>query len=403
MDVKIAPGSVSVSLLLSPLNRRRIARWLLWSALAVHLPIALVAAAKARIPEPGSDFDNYYGIGTRPGRPYVDFAVEFPIATVQAFRLLAPVAGTRQRFGISLVIVNVVADVTIAWALYWAFGVEAAACYALIVAPLIDLFFLRSDLWSTALATLAVAAWKRKRPSAAAVGFAAGAAFKLWPLTFLPLLLVTSQARPRAAGLAAAAAAGMAILGLWLWVAGPLGLYQVLTFRGAHGWEVESIVGGLWMAVDRSSMRVESGAWRIGTTNGPISVALFAVGTALSLWMVWRGARTGHVGAGWAGGVGALLALSALLSPQFACWLAPAAGVAWIEGDRRVAVMTTLVVFFTNLEFKSFAPLMRGETGALALLLARNLLLVVFALDTARHVARAPRPTLESAASASEP
>jgi hypothetical protein len=142
---------------------------------------------------------------------------------------------------------------------------------------------------------------------------------------------------------------------------------------------------------DLTSLRLESGAWRIGTTSGPISIALFAIGTVTSLWMVWLGARTGHVGAGWAGGIGALLALSALLSPQFILWLAPAAGVAWVEGDKRVAVLTTLLVFLTNLQFKSFNPLLRGEWEAVALLLARNLLLVVFVFDTARFMARAPR------------
>jgi hypothetical protein len=189
---------------------------------------------------------------------------------------------------------------------------------------------------------------------------------------------------------ATAVAAGMAVLGLWLWVAGPLGLNQVLTFRGARGWHVESTVGGVWMLFDQSSVRHESGTWRIGTTVGPISVALFAAGTITSLWMVWRGARTGHLGAGWAGGISALLALSALLSPQFACWMAPAAGVAWVEGDKRVAVMTMLAVFLTNLEFKSFAPLLRGEPRALALVIARNVFLIVLALYTARLVARAP-------------
>src|SRR6185436_3813343 len=291
-------------------------------------------------------FDNYYDIGTKPGRPYVDYAVEFPLFTVQSFRTLAPLAGTRERFGITLVALSVVADVVIVAALYWGWGVEAAACYAIAVIPLLDLFFLRLDMWSTALATVGVAAWRRQRSSLAAIGFAAGAAFKLWPLTFLPLLVVPFHGRRRLAPIATAVVGGMTILALWLWVAGPLGLYQVLTFRGAHGWEVESTVGGVWMLFDRSSMRVETGAWRIGTTSGPISVLLFAAGTLTSLWMVWRGARTGHVGAGWAGGLSALLALSALLSPQFAVWLAPAAGVAWAEGDIRVAVMTTLVVFF---------------------------------------------------------
>ena len=44
------------------------------------------------------------------------------------------------------------------------------------------------DLWSTAFATIGVAAWRRERGAFAAIGFGLGAAFKLWPLAFLPLL-----------------------------------------------------------------------------------------------------------------------------------------------------------------------------------------------------------------------
>ena len=125
------------------------------------------------------------------------------------------------------------------------------------------------------------------------------------------------------------------MLAAWLWVAGPSGLYQVLTFRGARGWEIESTVGAVWMLFDRSSIRVEAGAWRIGTTSGPISILLFVLGAVPCLWMIWRGARTRHLGAGWAGGISLLLFMSALLSPQFSVWLAPAGGMAWAEKDRR--------------------------------------------------------------------
>jgi hypothetical protein len=106
--------------------------------------------------------------------------------------------------------------------------------------------------------------------------------------------------------------------------------------------------------------------------------------------MIWRGARGGHVGAGWAGGISALLVLSALLSPQYAAWLAPATGVAWVEGDRRIAVLTALAVFMTNLVWKSFNPLIHHATGPLVTLLARNVLLVVLALDAARLIMSAP-------------
>jgi hypothetical protein len=369
---------------------RRLARWLFWMSLAVHLPIAVVAIGKSRVIVIGSDFDNYYDIGTKPGRPYVDYPVEFPVATAQIFRTLAPIAGNRQRFGVSLVMLNVAADVAIAGALYWGWGIDAAACYALITIPLLDLFFLRMDLWSTALTTIAAAAWRRDRGVLTAIGLVAGAAFKLWPLMFFPLLLVAPGPRRRISPLAAACASGLVALADWLWVAGPSGLYQVLTFRGARGWEVESTVGALWILIDRSSMRVESSAWRIGTTNGPISILLFALGGFPCLWMIWRGARTGRLGAGWAGGLSVLLFTSALLSPQFLVWMAPASGVAWAENDRRTSVLTGLAVFLTNLEFKAFAPLLRGAPRALLTVNSRNLLLAFIAFDVARRLALAP-------------
>ena len=367
---------------------RRRAWWLLWASLAIHVPIAVVAVGKSKLPN--ADLDNYYDIATRSGRPYVDFPVEFPVATAQTFRTLAPIVGDRERFGASLVILNVVADGAIAGALGWGWGIEAAACYAFIVVPLIDLFFLRMDLWPTALATVAIAAWHRERRVLAAIGLVAGAAFKLWPLMFLSLLFVSSGARRRIAPLATAIAAGAMVLVGWLWVAGPSGLYQVLTFRGARGWEIESTVGAVWMLFDQSSMRVESGAWRIGTTSGPISILAFVLGAIPCLWMIWRGARTGHLGAGWAGGLSVLLVMSALLSAQYSAWLAPASGVAWVEKDRRTSVLTGLTVFVTNLVFKSFAPLVHGAPRALTIVLVRNLLLAFVAFDAARLLVRAP-------------
>jgi len=366
---------------------RRFARWLLWASLAVHVPIVVFAAADGNLRS--GDFDNYYDIGTKPGRPYIDYPLEFPVAVAETFRTLAPLAGNRERFGIALVVVSAVADAAIVSALVWGWGVAAAACYAVVAIPLLDLYLIRMDLWSTALATIAVAAWQRRRLSLAAVAIAAGAAFKLWPLAFLPLLVTPRDGRIRLAPIATAVVAGTLVLCAWLWVAGPAGLYQVLTFRGARGWEVESTVGSVWMLFDRSSMRVETGAWRIGTTAGPISILMFVLGAVPCLWMIWRGARTGRLGAGWGGGISALLAMSALLSPQFAAWIAPAAGVAWAEEDRPTAILTGLAVFLTNLVFKSFNPLLHGQTRALLTLLLRNVFLFGFAIYAARLLARA--------------
>jgi hypothetical protein len=373
---------------LASLNRRRLAWWLLFASFSVHLPIAVVALRNSRLHD--ADFENYYNIATRPGRPYVDFAVEFPLATAQMFRAVAPIAGNRERFGYGLVMLSVTADVAIAGALVWGWGIPAAACYAFVMIPLLDLFLLRFDLWPTALATIAAAAWQRERRSLAAVGFVAGGAFKLWPLLFLPLLLVPSGARGRLRQVAIAIGSGLMVLAAWLWVAGPSGLYQVVTFRGARGWEIESTVGAVWMLFDQSSMREESGALRIGTMNSSITIAIMVLGAGACAWLIWRGARAGRLGAGWAGGISALLFLSALLSPQYAAWLAPASGIAWAEQDRRTSVLTGLAVFATNLVFKSFAPLVHGAPRALMLVNARNILLAFLAFDVARRLIRAP-------------
>ena len=374
----------------APPKRRRLAWWLLWAALAVHVPITAVAFVTSKVIVPGGDFDNYYDIGTKEGRPWVDFAVEFPVATTQTFRTLAPLASTRERFGYSLVLLSLAADLAIAGALGWAWGVEAAACYAIVTIPLLDLYLLRFDLWPTALAAIGAAAWRRERRGLAAIAFVAGGAFKLWPLMFLPLLLVAPDARRRVLAVATAIAAGLTVLAGWFWIAGASGLHQVLTFRGARGWQIESTVGSVWMLFERTSMRVENGAWRIGTTIGPMIIVLFILGAVPCLWMIWRGGKTGHLGAGWAGGISVLLFMSALLSPQFAIWLAPASGIAWAEKDRRIALMTGFAVFLTNLVFKSGNPMMRGSPRALATLLLRNAFILVLAIVAARLLARTP-------------
>ena len=367
------------------MRRRHVALWLLCGALAVHVAIAVAAAGHSGRHQ--ADFDNYYRIGTRPGRAYVDFQVEFPVGTVAAFRSLAPLTGSRGRFGVALVTLNFAADAAIAAALAWAWGIEAAVCYSLVAAPILDLFLLRLDLWSTLFATIGVAAWRRERPSLAAVALVAGAAFKLWPLALLPLLVTAPhERRASVRPLLVGAGAGVVLLVVWLWAAGVAGLYQVLTFRGASGWEVESTVGTVWLMLDRRALRLEAGAWRVGSTNGAVSILLFALGALPCLWLIWRGARTRHVGAGWAGGISALLVCSALLSPQFACWIVPASGVAWVERDIRIAVVTALAVFFSNLVFRSFVPLLQDDPGALALLVVRNVLLIALAIDAARLV-----------------
>ena len=360
---------------------RRPAVWVL-VRLGDSRPIALVAAARSS--QPSYDFDRYYEIATHAGRRIstshrisAGNGPDAPRAAAQ------PAAASRS-------------------ASAWCFstspptrspsprccgaGVPAAACYALIVIRSSICFSARGSL-STALVAVAVAAWQRERRIARALA-PAGAALKLWPLAFLRCCSHPTHAggwhrSPRRLPLdSRCSSAGCG----WRLVR----FYEVLTFRGAHGWEIESTVGSIWMLVSRETMRVESGAWRVGTTTGGISIAVVAVAALPCVWMLWQGARTDRAGAGWVGGVAALPALSAILSPQYAAWLAPGCAIAWAQRDRSLAILGALAIFATNVIWKSFNPLVHGAAGPLTLLVARNILLVVIAGVAARRLARAP-------------
>src|SRR5207247_246732 len=68
-----------------------------------------------------------------------------------------------------------------------------------------------------------------------------------------------------------------ALVAAWLSVGGVGGVSDVLTFRHATGWEVESTVGTfVWIATG-GPVRMEAGARRIGTTTAASSAALVLI------------------------------------------------------------------------------------------------------------------------------
>ena len=127
-------------------------------------------------------------------------------------------------------------------------------------------------------------------------------------------------------------------------------------------------------------MRIESGSWRIGATTGLMSIAMFVVAAPICLWSSWRGARSDRIGAGWLASVSALLLLSALFSAQFVIWLAPAGAIAWAQGDRRLGVLTLLVIVMTQIMWSAYGGVQAGDLPALLTVVARNLMLAALAV-----------------------
>lgn len=364
---------------------------ILIAALVIHAVAFAISAARS--PEPAGDFDRYYAIGSNGGRPYVDYQVEHPIATLIVFKSLARLPRGRASFGLGVVLLDLAGDAVIVSSLLWGWGVVAAAFFAVTVIPVIGLFFNRIDAWSTAAAILAVAAWRRHRPLPLGAALAIGGAFKLWPLVLAPLLVVPWRGRRSVAALAAFAVIAAALAGTGLWMAGANSVLQVLTFRGASGWQIESLTGNIIQMTSAYVPREESGSWRIGASGGPLAIAMFLAAAPICLWSSWRGARLDHVGSGWLASVSALLLLSALLSAQFVIWLVPGAAIAWSSGQRRSALLTAAVVLLTEVFYAPYGSVVGGRPWALLLVLARNLVLAALTASAIADLVSAAHTT----------
>jgi hypothetical protein len=368
-------------------RRAPTAPWILSAALVVHVVAFAISAVES--PKPAGDFDRYYQIGSTGGRPYVDYQVEHPIGTLLIFKSLARLPRGRASFGLGVVMLDLAGDAIIVASLVWGWGLAAAAYFAVAVLPVLGLFFNRIDAWSTAAAIVAVAAWRRNRPLTPGIALAIGAAFKLWPLVFAPLLVVPWRGRRSLLALAAFTVTATALAGSALWLAGTNSVLQVLTFRGARGWQIESLVGNILHLASPRTLRFESGSWRIGATSGPVAVAMFLAAAPICLWSSWRGARIDRIGVGWLASVSALLLLSALLSAQFVIWLVPGAAIAWTDGNRRSAIVAAVVVLTTQLFYSFYDFVLDSRTPALLLVLLRNAMLVTLAVcaitDLVRH------------------
>jgi Glycosyltransferase family 87 len=138
-----------------------------------------------------------------------------------------------------------VADIATWFALRLGWGSRAAERYLWIGAPLLVFIYTRFDLVPVALATWGAVLATRGSQRLGGGTMALAALTKLWPVVLFPAFLVAGCKR----AFAWAVLLAMALVGGWLALGGVGGLTDVLTFRHARGWEVESTVGTIvWIA-----------------------------------------------------------------------------------------------------------------------------------------------------------
>ena len=354
---------------------------------AVVSVVMFVLSARAD----GGDFDRFWAISTAAGRPYIDFPVERAPGEVAVLKTVAALTGQRVLFGRALVLLNFGADIAIVVALLWGWGPVAAVFFVLAVLPILDVLFTRIDLWSTLAATIAIAGWRRDRHALTGVALALGGSLKLWPLSFAILLLTPRRARlsPVFAFAGTAAAMGVTWIGL-SGSSGWSGVAQIVTFRGATGWQIESVVGSVIQLLAHAPARFEAGSYRIGQTTGATSILMFAMAAPACLWSVWRAGRTGRLGAGWLATVSTLLLFSPLFSLQFMGWLMPGAAIAWAEGDRRQARIAAAATLLTGVFWRFYSAVMAGHTLAVLVVVLRNTGVAWLAISAIGVLAAAP-------------
>ncbi len=233
--------------------------------------------------------------------------------------------GSVETAAIRLALVAFSAHVASWAAVRWGWGRPAGERYLIAALPLLLLLYERIDLIPVAVAAWAIALQVRGRPAAAGGTLAIAVLMKIWPLVLLPGLLLRDGRR------AAASFTGVLGAGALAWAAygGTGAPGQVVSFRGASGWEAGTTVGALVWIFTGGAVRQEAGSARIGLAPtwakallGLVLLALLAV-----IWIRARAHEDDLGGRPALASVAALLLCTPLFSTQYAMWLLPWAGV----------------------------------------------------------------------------
>ena len=327
------------------------------------------------------DIHRYVEMSTAKGTPYRDFQVEYPPVT---FLLIKLVTGENLYRSIALVAISqFLCDLGIAVLLRWVWDRRTMVAYLVLGLPLMcwPFVYARIDLFSALLAVGGLALVRKSRDIEGGGLLAVAVLAKIWPFALAPVLIVERKVK----GVVAFVVAGAALAIAWFALAGSAGVRQVVSFRDATGWQVESVPGILWHLHDPSRVKFESGAFRTGvmpTWGRPLLTALSLAFIVLAWWMAYRRRNDGaddHVVYALAPLVSvlALLIFAPILSPQYIVWMLPFAAMVVARGDRLVAGLTAAITVITTVSYTVVVDAADGDVWAIAPVFVRNVLLVV--------------------------
>lgn len=356
----------------------------------------------------GGDTRRYLEILHSDGLPYRDRAVEY---TPLALGLLTLLDRSGVHSTLTAIAWSHLAFELMIVAVLWRVWSRRAALWFLVLGTPMLLFpfpYARIDLASVLLAVVGVALVRRHRPALGGVALGLALLSKIWPVALAPLLLV----RRRWRGVVAFTVTVATGLVAWVAWAGVDGIGQVVSFRRARGWQIESLPGILAHAIDPDGSVFEAGAWR---SAAPMTAwaraALLVAMTATIAWAWWRTTRSDAATRDDAEATATVLAVVAvlvfapILSTQYVLWMLPFAAIVAARGDRITGGLTLAIGALSTAGLAFIHQLTAGDAWAIAIVVVRNLLLVALgahlALDLHR-VAPTVEPAVESASDQAE-
>jgi hypothetical protein len=351
--------------------------------------------------------------------PYRDVAIEYPPGSVPFTVLPALAVGTGAGYRLAFAVEMLCLD---------GFGLYLATRLArildagrrriplawilgmLAIGPLV---LLRFDLVPAVCVLLAVVLAAARRPAAAAAALGYGAAAKLYPGVLAPLLVLGLV--PAVGWWRALARTVPPFLAGFLLTVGPALALSVSGTLGAvryhlnRGVQIESLwASAIGLAHVLAGLPAHTvigfGAYELASDLSAAAKVLSTAATVVALgaaaWLVWRRARRlGGLGpADWAAvmtlGVLAFMLPTRVLSPQYLVWVcAPGVGLAKRRPGRLALAALGAAALLSQLIFPfRYQQLQNLAAFDVALLAARNLLLVAVCVLTVRALAQGPDP-----------
>ena len=321
------------------------------------------------------------------------FRAEYPPLALSGMRVFG---GSLHSMTLALLALNAVADLIIAVVLLRCWSRRASNWYLCVSLPVLGFLTGGFDLVVAAVVVSGIAAARRHRDIASASILAMAVFIKIWPVGIAMAIWGVGR-RKLALAYAGFVAAGV---GIWVMTQRLSAPVDVVTFRGARGWNVESVPGLLLAVISGEPSRYEQGSWRVGAP--PRIASLLITGAlVMCLGLIARGvARTRNkevaLARGLLASVAAMMIFSTLLSPQYIAWLLPFIAIvcaqelsADVRATRKaaVAVVASTTVYVLGGDFTQPDGLvMHLKLGA------RNAALVWLLVVTMRALLRAPRP-----------